>query len=70
MTTIHAGLADELQHDFCRARAQLATARLHQAEKDTPGTRAAVAEWLSFIDAVLDVYPGTSTPGEPLYTSS
>ena len=43
MTTIHAGLADELQHDFSRARAQLATARRQQAEKDTPATRAAVA---------------------------
>jgi hypothetical protein len=70
MTTIHAGLADELQHDFSRARAQLATARLQQAEKDTPATRAAVAGWLSFIDAVLDVYLGTSAPGEPLRTSS
>jgi hypothetical protein len=56
MTTICASLADELQHDFSHARVQLVEARLHQAEKDTPTSRAAVARWLSFIDAVLDMY--------------
>jgi hypothetical protein len=41
---------------------QLAEARLHQAEKDTLETRAAVARWLAFIDAVLDMYLDTCGP--------
>ena len=65
MTTNCASLADELQHDFSRARVGLAEARLHQAEKDTLATRAAVACWLSFIDAVLDMYLDTVAPGGP-----
>ena len=70
MTTICASLADELRHDFSRARVHLAEARLHQAQEDTPDTRAAVARWLSFIDAVLDVYLETSDPAQPAGTSS
>ena len=69
MTTICASLADELQHDFSRARVQLAQARRHQAQEDTPDTRAAVARWLSLIDAVLDMYLDTSGPGQLARTS-
>ena len=70
MTTNCTSLADELQHDFSRARVRLAEARLHQAEKDTPDSRADVARWLSFIDAVLDMYLDTGGPGRPVRTSS
>jgi hypothetical protein len=70
MTTICASLADELQHDFSQARVQLAKARLYQAEKDTAATRAAVARWLSFIDAVLDMYLDASGEGQLWRTSS
>ena len=70
MTTICASLADELRHDFSRARVHLAEARLHQAQEDTPDTRAAVARWLSFIDAVLDMYVDTSGPEQRSGTSS
>jgi hypothetical protein len=59
MTIIGASLTDEIQRDFFRARAQLAHARRHQADKDTPANRAAVAQWLAFIDAVLDMYLDT-----------
>jgi hypothetical protein len=62
MTTICASLVDELHHDFSHARVQLAEARLHQAQQDTPATRAAVARWLSLIDAVLDMYLDASGP--------
>lgn len=65
MTTLSVSLADELQHDFAQARAQLAEARLHQAEKDTLEARAAVARWLSLIDAVLDMYLDTRGPHSP-----
>ena len=70
MTTICASLADELQHDFSRARVQLAEVRLRQAEEDTPATHAAVVRWLSFIDAVLDMYLDTRGRGQPSHTSS
>ncbi len=62
MTIPVASLADELRHDFLQARAQLAEARFHQAEKDSLEARAAVARSLSFIDAVLDMYLATSAP--------
>jgi hypothetical protein len=62
MTALSASIVDELQHDFSHARVQLAEARLHQAEKDTLETRAAVARWLAFIDAVLDMYLDTCGP--------
>ena len=70
MMTIGASLADELQHDFLRARVQLAEARLRQAKEDTPATRAAVVRWLSLIDAVLDMYLDTSPWGQHSRTSS
>ena len=70
MTTICASLADELQHDFSCARVQLAEARLRQAKEDTPATHATVVQWLSFIDAVLDMYLDTSGRGQPSRTSS
>ena len=70
MPTICGSLADELQHDFSRAHVQLAEARRHQAEEDTPATRAAVARWLSSIDAVLDMYLDTSGPRQPSGASS
>ncbi len=70
MTTICASLADELRHDFSCARVQLAEARLHQEERDTPDNRAAVARWLRLIDAVLDMYLDTSGPRQPSGASS
>ncbi len=70
MTTICASLADELRHDFSCARAQLAEARLHQQERDTPDNRAAVARWLRLIDTVLDMYLDTSAPGRSRRASS
>jgi len=56
MTNTCTNLTEELRHDFSRARRHLSHARHLQAEKDTPVNRAAVAEWLSCIDAVLDMY--------------
>ncbi len=56
MPATDTSLAMELRHDFQRARAQLAGARLDQAEKDTPAHRAAVGERLALIDTILDMY--------------
>jgi hypothetical protein len=70
MTTACDSLADELRHDFSHARGQLAEARLHQEEKDTTDSRAAIAQWLSLIDAVLDMYLDTNAPGWSSRTSS
>jgi len=56
MSPTCASLADELQRDFYEARTQLALARSQQARKDTPANRATVAEWLTVIDAVLDMH--------------
>ncbi|MBB3084085.1 hypothetical protein [Geodermatophilus sabuli] len=63
MTALCTSLAVEMQHDFVRAQAQLGEARLQQAEKDTPATRAAVTRWLTLIDAVLDMYLDMRGPG-------
>jgi hypothetical protein len=49
-------LPQELENDSSRARVQLARARVRQALKDTPASRAAVAACRSHIDAVLDMY--------------
>jgi hypothetical protein len=54
MTT--SGLHDELEVDFATAACELAEARALQAEKDTPDHRAAVAECIARLDAVLDMY--------------
>jgi hypothetical protein len=70
MTTICASLADELRHDFSRARAQLVEARLRQVEKDTPANRAAVTQRLTVIDAVLDMYLDTTDQEQTGRTSS
>ena len=65
MTTISVSHADNLQRDFSQAHAQLLQARRHQAEKDTPTNRAAVAQWLAFIDALLDMYLDTEHRNMP-----
>jgi hypothetical protein len=56
MTARFAGRADEFQHPFSRARAQLVEARRKQAERDTPANRAAVAGCLTLMEALLDMY--------------
>ncbi len=56
MNFISCNLRDELGVDFSRACAELAEARLRQAEKDMPANRAAVAECWAQIDAVLDMH--------------
>jgi hypothetical protein len=65
MTVLCTSLAVELQDDFSRARAQLGEARLQQAEKDTPANRAGVAQCLTLIDAVLDMYLDICSPAVP-----
>jgi hypothetical protein len=59
MTAIRTGLAEELEQEFRRQRVQLARARVHQTLKDTPANRAAVAECLAHIDAILDLHVET-----------
>ena len=49
-------IRDELGAVFAGACGHLAEARLRQQQKDTPEIRAAVAVFLSQIDAVLDLY--------------
>ena len=56
MITTTLRLRDELDADFARACAELTEARLLQARKDTPTSRAAVAQCRGRIDAVLDLY--------------
>jgi hypothetical protein len=56
MNIISCSLRDELSVDFSRVCAQLAEARLRQAEKDMPSNRAVVAECWARIDAVLDMH--------------
>jgi hypothetical protein len=51
-----ANLRSELQFGLVQARARLAEARCEQLKKDTAGHRTAVAECLSRIDALLDMY--------------
>ena len=45
-----------LLDELAAARDRLAQARLRQSRKDSPAHRAAVAERLARIDALLDVY--------------
>jgi hypothetical protein len=56
MTATHTSLVEELRQEFCRARLQLAQARVRQALKDTPDNRAAVAECRTQIDRILDMH--------------
>lgn len=56
MTAPCGGLADDHQHPFSRARAQLVEARRRQAERDTHANRTAVAESLNLMEALLDMY--------------
>lgn len=45
----------ELQVDFDLVRVRLIEARIHQQAKDTPAHRAALAEWRTRMDTVLDL---------------
>lgn len=56
MTALIEDLRTELGIDFAGACEELAEARFQQRQKDTPQSRAAVADCLSRIDSVLDVY--------------
>jgi len=51
-----APLRSELQLVLVQACARLARARCEQLRKDTPDHRSAVAECMSGIDALLDMY--------------
>ena len=55
-TVVDLDLRDQLSLDFTRACDQLVEARHRQRRKDTPATRATVADCATSIDAVLDVY--------------
>jgi hypothetical protein len=55
VTTVCDNLAEQIS-DFFWACAELAEARSHQQEKDTPGNHAAVAEWRATIDLILDMF--------------
>jgi hypothetical protein len=54
--TPSANRRSELDLRLVQARARLADARCEQLKKDTPGHRNAVAECVSRIDALLDMY--------------
>jgi len=56
MTTMCDSLADQIAGDFTRTCAELAKARHHQRQKDTPAHRAAVADCRAQVDAVLDLF--------------
>ena len=53
-TATLAGLRSALEDDFARVSSEWADARSRQQHKDTPASRAAVAECSARIDAVLD----------------
>jgi hypothetical protein len=63
MTAMIEDLHTELVIDFVDVCEELAGARFLRAQKDTPQTRAAVAECLERIDTVLDVYLEVCAPG-------
>jgi hypothetical protein len=56
MTATIEDLRAELEVDFAGACDELADARFRQEQKDTPQSRAAVAECRGRIDTVLDLY--------------
>jgi hypothetical protein len=56
MTVSTTDILDQLTIDLTGARAELDAARLRQAQKDTPGHRAAVAGCRTRIDDLLDLY--------------
>jgi hypothetical protein len=56
MTVTMLDLREELGADFADACEELAEARLHRQQKDTPERRSTVAECRRRIDAVLDFY--------------
>jgi hypothetical protein len=62
MTAVIDGVATELRLDFARAHRRLAEARRRQRQKDTPERRSVVAECLTRVDAVLDMYLQTLAP--------
>ncbi len=60
MITIPDSLAEQLSREFAQACAELAHARHRQRLKDTTAYRAAVAEWQTTVDQVLDMYLETA----------
>jgi hypothetical protein len=60
MTIILDSLAEQLSSEFAQACAELAQARHCQRLKDTTVHRAAVAEWQTKIDLVLDLFLETA----------
>jgi hypothetical protein len=60
MITIPGSLAEQLSSEFAQACAELAQARHRQRLKDTTAHRAAVAEWQTTIDLVVDLFLETA----------
>ena len=54
------------RENFMRTRNRLAEARLQQRQKDTPAHRAAIADRLAEIDAVLDAQLETEGRAAPI----
>ena len=60
MITIPDSLAEQLSCEFAQACAELVEARHRRRLKDTPAHRAAVAEWQTQIDQLLDMFLATA----------
>ena len=60
MITIPDSLAEQLSREFAQACAELAQARHRQRLEDTTAHRAAVAEWQTTINQVLDLFLATA----------
>jgi hypothetical protein len=56
MNATYDTLHNELKRDFARAHDDLSHAKLRRNRKDSPKNRAAVADCLTLIDTILDVY--------------
>ena len=64
MSTVADSLADEIALEFGRACIERSHAVVQRREKDTPASRALVAEWSARIDSLLDMY--LEAAGHPL----
>lgn len=62
MTTPTMDLVTQLDQDLSSASVELVRARLRWRQKDTPGNRSVVAEWLERIDALLDMHLEAAPP--------
>jgi hypothetical protein len=60
MITIPDSLAEQLSSEFAQVCAELTQARHRQRLKDTTAHRAAVAEWQTKVDLVLDMFLETA----------